>query len=511
VNYQLLESAPDAMVLVDERGRIVFVNAQTERLLGYTREELLSQSIEVLVPARLRTAHVIHRARYLEDASPRPMGAGLELYALHKNGSEVPVEISLSPIHTEDGVLVASAIRDITARKKAEADRARLIEERALHAEANRVKDEFLATLSHELRTPLNAIVGWSSMLVKGKLAADDMQRAHEAILRNARLQTDLINDLLDVSRIVNRKLQLDLQLVELGAVLRGAVEVLASVADAKGLTIRTRQLNARVTVWGDPVRLQQVFTNLLSNAVKFTPPGGLVSISIDRLDGFVDVRVEDNGIGMDPDLLPLVFDAFRQRDASSTRRHSGLGLGLAIVRHLVEAHGGTVGAQSAGPGKGAAFVVRLPVRISTLGESLSRPGEQGDRREPVPTLGGLSVLLVDDDREVLETAAAILRSAGASVVQVPSAKEAIVVLQSAKPDVLVIDLAMPEVDGYSLLRQIRQRWSDKIPAIAFTAYARDEDRLRSAAAGFQMHLAKPVDADSLVRAVDHVRLAEVS
>jgi signal transduction histidine kinase/ActR/RegA family two-component response regulator len=377
-----------------------------------------------------------------------------------------------------------------------------------LHEEAeraNRVKDEFLATLSHELRSPLSAIVGWSSMLKKRRLPAEIVERAIDVIHRSANAQTHLIDDVLDVARIVNRKLRLEMQLLDLGAALQAAIEVIRPEADAKKVAISACLTNAPSTVFGDSARLQQVFSNLLSNAVKFTEPGGQVAVSMERVDAFVQVQVQDSGIGISPELLPHIFERFRQRDSSSTRAHTGLGLGLAIVQHLVEAHGGTVAAHSAGEGKGATFVVRLPFEAQDrrMSTELLPPAPVMAAADHEPSLGGLTVFVVDDHAEARETTSSILQHAGATVLCAASGLEALKHLPLVNPGVLLIDLAMPGMDGYALLREIQQSGRrPRIPAIALTAYARSEDRERALASGFQMHIAKPVESDTLVRAV---------
>ncbi len=398
------------------------------------------------------------------------------------------------------------AFVDVSERRQMEA---RVREQAEELERANRVKDEFLATLGHELRTPLNAIVGWSNMLLKGVLSADAARRAHETIARNAEAQRMLIEDVLDVSRIVSGKLRLEAQHTEVRHSLDAAIESVRQGAEEKRIAIRTDFREGPATVYGDAARLQQVFSNLLSNAVKFTPAGGRIHVRIDRVESEVHVVVQDSGIGIAPHLLPHVFERFRQADSSSTRKHTGLGLGLAIVRHLVELHGGTVTAHSPGEGCGATFTVRLPFgpfqERRHLEESRPRlaaaaavvPGE-------TPHLRGLRVLVVDDEADARDLAASVLRQAGATVAVAASGGEALLTAGTVDPHVLLIDIAMPEMDGYSLLQEVRQANGPaaRSPAIALTAYAREEDRRRAMASGFQMHLAKPVLPEALVLAV---------
>ncbi len=467
----LLESAPDAMVIVDHAGHIVLVNVQAERLFGYGRDELLSCPIETLVPERFRGAHAFHRATYAAAAQSRPMGAELELYALRKDGSEVPVEISLSPLETEEGTLVASAIRDITARKQAEAERVRLIEERAAHAEANRLKDEFLATLSHELRTPLNAILGWTAMMKAGTLDANRATHALTTIERNARAQAQLIEDLLDLSRVISGKLRLELVPVDLTETADAAADVVRPSAAAKRIHLDVVAERRPILLRGDGDRLQQAIWNLLTNAVKFTPEDGRVELRLRVDDTTATIVVRDTGKGIDGEFLPRVFDRFRQEDSSTTRAHGGLGLGLAIVRSVVEAHGGSVTAASAG----------------------------------MDGLRDARILVVDDREDERQLFAEILEQHGGVVAVADGVTSALQELERFRPAAVVSDIAMPVQDGYELVRRIRAHADQTLastPAIAVTAQARAEDRRRALSAGFQGYISKPVDPAELIDAV---------
>ena len=429
---------------------------------------------------------------------------------VYEDGTTRTLFGSATPLRDERGNVRGSigAFMDVTERRRMES---RLREQAEELEHANRVKDDFLATLGHELRTPLNAIVGWSSLLLKGGLAPQTVRRAHEAIARNAEAQRALIEDVLDVSRIVSGSLRLEARIADVVGPLNAAIESVRPYADEKKIAIKTSFRDGPATVLGDPARLQQVFLNLLSNAVKFTGPGGWIRIATDRVGPEVEVRVSDNGAGIPPDQLSRIFERFRQADSSATRKHNGLGLGLAIVRHLVELHGGNVTAESGGEGQGASLTVRLPFRAFEDRRQASarrRPPAPEEVPGGAPSLSGVSVLVVDDERDARELVSSVLRGAGATVEAAASGAEALSRVEAADPDVLVIDIAMPEMDGYSLIRQIRHRHSRvaAAPAIAFSAYARDEDRRQAMASGFQLHVAKPAKPDALIRAVATVR-----
>jgi len=395
---------------------------------------------------------------------------------------------------------------DITERRRAEQERAILLqhaEEAQRDAEhANRLKDEFLATLSHELRTPLNAITGWSHLLKTGALDESGRSKAVETINRNAQLQSQLISDILDVSRIVSGKLRLEMESISLVSVIRAVLDTVKPAADAKGIEIETNFSAEVGAVRADSARLQQVMWNLLSNAIKFTPTQGRVRIRLRSAGSHLKVTIEDDGPGIPPDFLPFIFDRFRQGDSSSTRRHQGLGLGLAIVRHLLEMHGGTIHARNRSEGTGAIFTLTLPTQSSAQAPALdtSIPGF-----DAVPSLDGVRVLVVDDDADSREVVAAILAGHGAQSSAAGSAAEALAMMDRALPHVLVADIEMPGEDGYSFVRRLRARPAEQggqTPAVALTAYASPQDRMKVLNAGFQMHLPKPVQPAALASAV---------
>jgi len=376
--------------------------------------------------------------------------------------------------------------------------------------EASRLKDEFLATLSHELRTPLNAILGYARMVKSGIVSPERTLKAVDTIERNATSLTQIVEDVLDVSRIIAGKMRLNVQPVQLPRIIRDSVEAFGPAAEAKGLRIETIFDAHPPAVSGDPERLQQVIWNLISNAVKFTDRGGTIRVVLESTDRELTLTVSDTGVGIEPAFLPHMFERFRQADGGTTRERGGLGLGLGIARQLVEMHGGTIHAHSAGLGKGAAFTVRLPSAAAAERQQRSPIAEPASRAvfgttAEVADLHGIRVLAVDDEPDALALISEILESAGAQVSVAQSAIEALGVIQLGRPDALIADLGMPRIDGFELIARIRQS-SDpaiqRIPAAALTAYARSEDRARAIRSGFQIHLAKPIDPSALLAAI---------
>jgi PAS domain S-box-containing protein len=411
------------------------------------------------------------------------------------------------PLQLPDGRVAHMAVsREVTARKKMELEREQLLEsERIARGDAeraSRLKDEFLATVSHELRTPLNAILGWSQLL-DADSGPDDLEQGLDTIQRNARAQAQLIEDLLDMSRIISGKVRLDVQPTDMAKVMEAAIDSIRLAADAKEIEIR-QVLDPFVgTVSGDPSRLQQVIWNLLTNAIKFTPKGGKVDVILERVNSHLEITVHDNGIGIAPENLPFVFERFRQEDASTTRAHGGLGLGLSIVKQLVELHGGTVRAKSAGKGAGATFIVCLPKSPIRVDENREHPTTSASSILDVGNvdLSGVKVLVVDDESDALTLIDRVLRQCGADVHTAASSAEGLAQLRAERPHVLVSDIGMPVVDGYQFIREVRSLGDAAgggTPAIALTAFARSEDRMRAMLAGYQVHVAKPIDPQEL-------------
>ena len=495
-----VETAPNAMLMIDPQGCIVLVNSQAERLFGFARAEMLGRAVEMLVPERSRGRHPDQRAGFLASPDARSMGEGRDLFALRKDGTEVPVEIGLNPISMEQGVFVLSAIVDITERKRAEAERQRVLErEQAALAEAHaagRAKDEFLGILSHELRTPLNAILGWSSMLCADDMSRDDVRHAVAVIDRNARRQTRIIDDILDVSRMIQGRFSLEIAPCQPTAVVESVIATLQPVADAKHVEI-AQSMSPVGSILADSARVEQIIWNLVSNAIKFSPAGSRVLISLRDLGSHVGITVSDHGIGIAPEFLDRVFDRFTQADSKSTREYSGLGLGLAIARQIAELHGGSIRAESPGLGQGSTFTVQLPVAPLQRSDTEHRTPLESSSRRPSRLLKGIRVLVVDDEEDTLELMCIGLSRLGATVLTANSVSAAMASLAEHVVDVLVGDVSMPGEDGYALIRKVREQ-RPLLPALALTAHASADDRRALLAAGYQVHVAKPIEPSSL-------------
>jgi PAS domain S-box-containing protein len=521
----IVMSSEDAIVSKTLDGIVTAWNISAERLFGFTAAEMIGESITRIIPEELQHEEV-------EILAKLRRGERIERYEtvrLRKDGEKLDISLTISPVRDSSGKIVGAAkiAHDITARRRVErallereaqlskllAERERFLEsERAARSEAERLghmKDEFLATLSHELRTPLNAIHGWAALLRRGRVKPEDYDRGLEAIERNATIQVQLVNDLLDMNRIISGKIHLDVRPLHLHDIVSNAIEAVWQSAVAKDIRIQPL-LDAGIgLVRGDPDRLQQVLWNLLSNAIKFTPKGGHVQVVLERVNSHAEIHVEDNGIGIRAQFLPYVFDRFRQADPSTTRRYGGLGLGLSIVKNLVELHGGTVRVKSSGENHGSTFTVSLPISHVRADEPYTRtPGNvASDPLEALalPRLDNVRVLLVDDESDGRAVIARVLEEQGAHPVCVSSAREALETLSREQFDLLLSDIGMPDMDGLELIRRVRgleQSRAGLIPAIAITAYARTEDRQRSLLAGFHMHLSKPIEARELIASI---------
>lgn len=515
----IIDSSDDAIISKNLDGIVQTWNKAAESIFGYTAAEMIGETIKrILPPDRLdEEDRILGRLRAGEKVDH------FQTIRLTKSGRRIPVSLTISPIRDASGVVVGASkiARDITREKELEKEKESLLEnERTLRLEAeraNRIKNEFLATLSHELRTPLTAIAGWAQILLMGKTDPETVQRAAEVIDRNTRLQTNLIDELLDLNRLLMGKLRLDIQAVDLCGIVDAVVESFEPTAAAKQIRIR-KILDPRAgSVRGDPVRLQQIVWNLLSNALKFTPSKGLVEISLSRVNSHVELSVADNGMGIAPENLSSVFERFFQGDSSTKRRHGGLGLGLAIVKHLAELHGGSVQVKSAGEGAGATFRVHLPFPAA-----IPRSFSEVHPQHPVhaaaewtaPNLSGFKVLVVDDDRDASDLVAHILRTLGLAVTQAGCASDGLKLIGEQPFDLLVSDIGMPEMDGFEFIRTLRAH-KRNLPAIALTAFGRSEDRRNAMTCGFDLFLSKPIDATELAatvaRVLERVRAAKSS
>jgi PAS domain S-box-containing protein len=506
-----------ALFILNERQHCVYMNPAAEALTGFTLAEVQARPLHDFVHHQHSDGHPYPLADCpIDQAFPQnEQTHGQEVF-VHKDGRFYPAAFTASPIR-EGGQPVGTIVevRDISAELRIETEREQLLArtQAARHTaeEASRLKDEFLATVSHELRTPMTAILGWAHLLRTASLDEPTARRALDTIERNARAQAQLIEDLLDVSRIITGKLRLDARPVELAPIIAAATDAARPAATAKGITLHVDPGETHLAVLGDADRLQQVVWNLLSNAIKFTPQAGEVRVALARNAGHAEINVRDTGQGIAPEFLPHVFERFRQADGAPTRQHGGLGLGLAIVRHLVELHGGTVAAASAGAGHGATFTVQLPVAALRTADFGLRAGDgtsdQSAIRSPQSAiLSGLRVLVVDDEPDARDLLQLVLTQSGALVMTADSAGAALAAFERERPDLLISDIGMPGVDGYALIREVRARETQSglahLPAIALTAYARTEDRAQALDAGFHTHMPKPIDPAALVAAL---------
>jgi PAS domain S-box-containing protein len=505
----IVESSDDAIVSKTLDGIITSWNAGARALFGYTAEEAIGQSILLIVPPERHQeeATILSRLRNGERINH------FETERLTKDGRLVEISLSVSPVRDSTGTIVGASkiARDITDKKRIEREREHLLEaERVAREDAqriNRLKDEFLATLSHELRTPLNAILGWAQMMGLGTMSAEEMKDAGRVIERNARTQKQLIEDLLDMSRIISGKLRLELQQIEPASFVDAAIETTRPSAAAKDIRIETLIDPLAGPISGDPARLQQVVWNLLSNAVKFTPKQGRIQVRLELVSSHIEISVSDTGQGIDRTFLPHLFERFRQADASTSRKHGGLGIGLAIAKEIVELHGGTIHATSAGEGQGAEFVVALPLLVFRRRHE-ARVHPTAPSAIPIDAslteLSGLKILFVDDEPDARGLVKRLLEDCGAEVVTADSASQALELVTRYSPNLVISDVGMPDVDGYEFLRKLRK--SDHVcatvPAIALTAFARSEDRTRALRAGYIHHVAKPIEPSELLATI---------
>ncbi len=475
---KLITENADGIIVVDRRGIVKFVNPAALELLGKSSTELIGEAL----------------------GFPVVNGDFLEVDIPINPDKILVAQMRVSQIQWQGAEAYVVSLRDITELKQAELERAKLLEEAQA---ANRAKDDFLAILSHELRTPLNPIVGWSQLLLRGKLTEEKIKKGAEIIYRNAMLQTKLIGDILDISRIIRGELELQAYPVNLADIISNALDTVGLAAQAKSIQIETNLDNHLGLVQGDSTRLQQVVWNLLSNAVKFTPHGGKVDVVLSLLENefasYAKIHIKDSGKGISSAFLPHVFDYFCQAESSKSRSEGGMGLGLAIVRRLVELHGGTVTASSTGIGMGATFTVLLPI-LNNPDKSISTRSLENSNN-----LSGIKVLVVDDNDDSRNLIGFVLETEGAEVNLTKSATEALSVIEQFQPNILVSDIGMPQIDGYELITKIRQLPSDrggKVKAIAISGYASEQDRQKSLDAGFNHHLNKPIEIEALMKVI---------
>jgi PAS domain S-box-containing protein len=522
----LIASVKDyAIFVLDPTGHVATWNPGAERLKGYSAAEIVGQHFSRFYPEEdVRSG----KCEMELEGAERVGRFEDEGWRIRKDGSRFWANVVITPIRDAGTLLgFAKVTRDLSERKRHEEERLafmrieearRLAEENEGRAqalaedlrrardkaeEATRMKDEFLATVSHELRTPLNAILGWARMLAGGALSAEKTAHAINTIARNAVAQNQIIDDLLDVSRIITGQLRLDVDFVDVNQVVTAAIDVVRPGAEAKGVELRWLLNPDAGVIKGDAGRLQQVLWNLLTNAVKFTPKGGRIHVTLRRHDSLVEIEVADTGKGIAPTFFPRVFDRFAQEEAGNNRKTGGLGLGLAIVKHLVELHGGVVEVHSDGEQKGSTFIVKLPLAPVRASRPDPIPGLPAVENIKVPSeLENLHVLVVDDEADARELVQAALEGAGAIVTLASSSAQALEAIRLRKPDVIVSDIGMPDEDGYVFIRKLRELSREaggRIPAVALTAYARAEDRRKALVAGFQNHAAKPVEPQELM------------
>ena len=506
---RIIELSYEPILVWEITGNILEWNAGATQLYGFTKQEAVGRSSHEL----LQTTHPLAFDKLIKTLRDEGEWVG-EVQHKTKDGRQLIVESRNQLIAIKGREFVLETNRDITERRQAKMQLEQAyLEQTAARVEAedaSRAKDEFLAVVSHELRAPLNAMLGWAKILTGGKYTPATLEHAIDIIERSARLQQKMIEDLLDSARIISGKLRLEIQPVEMTSVLEATLETMRPAVEAKGLNLEVSCLPGTDIITGDSERLQQVIWNLISNAVKFTPQGGRIEVRLKRVDPHLQLTVSDTGRGISPDFMPYIFNRFQQADSSITRRQSGLGLGLSLVRHLVELHGGTVHADSPGEGRGATFTLSLPFRaVRTVAHETASTGARRQvRLNQLAALAGLCILVVDDEADARELVKVILEQSGAQVLTAASVAEALSLLTSAHrlhPDAIVSDIGMPEENGYALIRQVRTLSAAQgghLPAVALTAFGRASDRIAALSAGFQMHVSKPVEAAELVMVI---------
>lgn len=527
--FSLLEQLPLGVCVLQSGLIVLYWNGCMEEWTKIKREDILGQSITLFFEHfqhprylnRLRSvfacgAPEIFSSQLHPHLFPAPIHQD-NYRVQHTTVTAIPNQENNSEcyalISVQDVTDLTFRVRDyqkIRDRAIAEAEERKKAQEQA--ESANRVKDEFLAIVSHELRTPLNPILGWSQLISQGKVSDVNLNKGLDAIKRNAKLQLQLIDDLLDVSRILRGKLNFNWETLELALIVNSALETIQLTAETKSIAISFKTDDSKALVRGDPTRLQQVVWNLLANAVKFTPEGGQIDVNLKAIDSHIRLEVKDTGKGINAEFLPYVFESFRQADASTTRKFGGLGLGLAICRHLVELHGGQIWAESEGEGQGATFGFKLPMlnisdsAIASLAEDITQ--QQSWNKTTAYDLSNLNILVVDDERDTLDFLSFFLSEQGANIQAVESVAEAIAYLNSTIPDLIISDLGMPDRDGYNLIQYVRSlptQNGGNTPAIALTAYATEKTRTQVLQAGYQMHLSKPTDTTKLLQAIAEI------